>query len=151
MRARKHGCTPLALYRAWENMKKRCLNKNNEKYHRYGGRGITICKEWMDFAVFREHMLSIGWNSSLQIDRKDNDQGYNPNNVRVATCKENNQNTANSRRWHVRGSVYNSSSDAATGEKVSRRTINNWCYGFIARGKWYPPRADCWSESLYID
>ena len=37
------------IYNAWINMRQRCFNQNHAEYHNYGGRGISICKEWEDF------------------------------------------------------------------------------------------------------
>ncbi|NOR27628.1 MAG: hypothetical protein GQ540_03755 [Lutibacter sp.] len=33
-------------------MKQRCLNENSSDYKDYGGRGISICSEWMDIEKF---------------------------------------------------------------------------------------------------
>ena len=41
----KHGREPRRLYEIYTNMKTRCHNPNYELYHRYGGRGIRVCKE----------------------------------------------------------------------------------------------------------
>ena len=73
-------------------MRDRCNNPNQVRYSSYGGRGIKICDEWNDFAVFREWALSAGYAPGLQVDRKDNDRGYNPDNCRIATRSEQQQN-----------------------------------------------------------
>src|ERR1700684_1351170 len=44
----KHGMTNSPEYSSWHAMKNRCLNQNFHKYHLYGGRGITICDEWIN-------------------------------------------------------------------------------------------------------
>lgn len=65
------------------NMKQRCYNKNHDKYLRYGGRGITICDEWLkDIQVFIGWAKTNGYNNNLTIDRIDNDKGYRPDNCR---------------------------------------------------------------------
>src|SRR5690625_4831796 len=42
----KHGVSHLPEYQAWRNMLKRCYNPNDISYHRYGGRGISVCDRW---------------------------------------------------------------------------------------------------------
>lgn len=68
------------IYTAWQNMKARCLNPNNSKFHRYGGRGIVICEEWLVSSVFAQWALSNGWQKGLTLDRKNNDGNYEPSN-----------------------------------------------------------------------
>ncbi len=80
------------MYRVWGAMLERCNNPNQARYSSYGGRGIKVCDEWNDFAVFREWALSAGYAPGLQLDRKDNDRGYNPDNCRIATRSEQQQN-----------------------------------------------------------
>lgn len=85
-RSNCHGLKRTALYGVWINMKTRCYNNKNEKYPCYGGRGITVCDEWKhDFMEFRRFAIENGWDDSLQIDRKDNDKGYSPDNCRFVT------------------------------------------------------------------
>lgn len=81
-----HGMKGTKIYRCWENMKKRCLNKNSPDYHNYGGRGITICKKWMDFKNFFADMKFSPTNKSL--DRIDNNGNYELNNCKWSTQKE---------------------------------------------------------------
>ena len=77
-------------------MKDRCLNPNTEYYKNYGGRGITICPEWTnDYTKFRDWALSNGYNKSLQIDRKETNKNYEPNNCHFVTSAKNCQNKRN--------------------------------------------------------
>lgn len=80
-------------YEAWNCMKKRCFDKNNKDYHHYGGRGITVCAEWLDYETF---LLDMGRKPSPlhSVDRKDNDRPYCKDNCRWATKQE----QANNRR-----------------------------------------------------
>lgn len=43
-------------YRAWNVIKNACLKKTNKKYPLYGAKGITFCKEWMEFDQFFKDM-----------------------------------------------------------------------------------------------
>ena len=64
-------------------MKQRCENKNNDNYTHYGGRGITICKEWMKFENFRDDMYQFYLSNikkfgekNTTLDRKNNMGNY---------------------------------------------------------------------------
>lgn len=88
----KHGGRKDHLYAVWSSMKGRCLNPKDKFYQRYGGRGITICSEWMDYASFREWAFSSGYNPDSEcrkctLDRIDNDGKYCPENCRWVTQK----------------------------------------------------------------
>lgn len=81
----KHGLTDgesfrHPVYSAWSNMKQRCLNPNHPKYHRYGGRGISICDQWMNSKNFSKWAFENDWQKGLTLDRKNNDGNYEPSN-----------------------------------------------------------------------
>lgn len=79
-------------------MKQRCYNKNNDAYCRYGGRGIIICKDWLDdFMTFHDWAMSNGYKENLTIDRIDVNGNYEPNNCRWVDMKTQCRNKRNNR------------------------------------------------------
>lgn len=91
----KHGGRNLRLYSIWTNMKSRVNNPNASRYANYGGRGISICDEWLNsFENFRDWALSNGYADNLSIDRRDNDGNYEPSNCRWVDTKTQMGNTS---------------------------------------------------------
>lgn len=84
-----HGKSRHPLYFVWKNMVRRCCDPTINRYERYGGRGISVCSEWLDVNRFIEWAESAGWTEGLQIDRINNDGDYAPHNCRFVTAKEN--------------------------------------------------------------
>lgn len=89
------GWSLTRTYRIWHGMKDRCLNKNNARFNRYGGRGITVCERWMDYRNFLADMGERP--DGMSIDRIDNTKGYSPENCRWATTKQQSRNKSNNR------------------------------------------------------
>ncbi len=94
------------IYCVWTAMRERCNNPKQIRYDSYGGRGIKICPEWDDYAVFLQWMLEQGYRPGLQLDRIDNDDGYYPANCRLCTHTEQMQNRRLPSR-HKTGKRYN--------------------------------------------
>jgi hypothetical protein len=68
-------------------MHRRCKDRNFKQWHRYGGRGVTVCERWSDFGNFLADMGERPPDKTL--DRWPNkDGGYEPGNCRWATRKE---------------------------------------------------------------
>jgi len=101
----KGGITALCggkPYGVWRSMMKRCYVSGSYKtrdaglkfltnavpdkgYSNYGGRGISVCKEWHDPEVFvKWYVGAIKDGESM--DRVDNDGNYEPGNMRSATA-----------------------------------------------------------------
>ena len=95
--------TTRLLHTTWRNMVGRCMNPNHPNRKRYGDRGISVCEEWLEFAVFYEWAVSNGYQVGLTIDRKDNDGNYCPENCRWVTQKVNSNNTSRNRRVSFNG------------------------------------------------
>ena len=92
------------LYRIFIAMKTRCNNPNAKNYHDYGGRGITVCDEWVhNYPAFKEWALTHGYSDDLSLDRRDNEKGYTPENCRWATRLQQNNNRRNVKKYTFRG------------------------------------------------
>lgn len=79
-------------YNSWSSMRNRCYNPNDKNYPHYGGRGISVCKEWGDFSAFIRDMGPRP-EPGYSLDRINNDGNYCPDNCRWTTQKEQVRNT----------------------------------------------------------
>lgn len=83
VRTNEIGWARHPLYKQWTAMRRRCHEPKAQNYRWYGGRGIAVCEGWRnDFLVFRDWALSSGWEKGFELDRIDNDCGYEPSNCR---------------------------------------------------------------------
>ena len=87
MRYEHHGMSNTPEYTSWSHMHSRCLDRYSSNYHNYGGRGITICPEWID--SFKQFFVDMGPRpKGMSIQRIDNDLGYFPTNCKWASVDE---------------------------------------------------------------
>ncbi len=101
---KRRTITLVYLRNKLNSMKQRCYNPKSPIYSYYGGRGITICSEWLNADnSFIEWALKSGWDRDLEIDRVDNDGPYNPDNCRWVTRQEQNTNRRNTVTFLERG------------------------------------------------
>lgn len=87
---------------AWHRMIQRCTDPRVPEYHRYGGRGITVCPEWASFERFISDMGHRPFTGAT-IDRANNDLGYCPENCRWDTRKAQARNQVTNHRLTFNG------------------------------------------------
>lgn len=105
-RHRIHGMSGHPLAVIFSGIVARCYSANHRSYHNYGGRGIGICTEWLnDRAVFFKWALSNGWVKGLDVDRRNNDLGYSPDNCRITTRRVNNRNKRTTKMMEYKGEI----------------------------------------------
>ena len=95
-RAFKHGLSRTKTYKAWCDMKSRCLNPDHKFYKWYGGKGITIDERWRKFVYFFEDMGYVP--EGMQLGRLDVTKNYTPDNTFWTTAKGNMRNRTNTRK-----------------------------------------------------
>lgn len=86
------------IYLVWYGMKHRCFNSNDKDFKDYGGRGITVCEEWLDFSTFCEWAYSNGYDENKtgreqSLDRINVNGNYEPNNCRWVNMATQRRNT----------------------------------------------------------
>lgn len=119
----RHGLTDGKSYRhpvytAWQNMKSRCLRPANPKFGRYGGRGITICPEWMECRAFASWAFANGWAEGLTLDRIDNDGHYEPTNCQwISKAKNSRKKSTTKLTYQLSREIYRR---AENGENLYR-------------------------------
>lgn len=100
----KHGMTKTRLFEIWAGMKKRCYKKYHTSYKNYGGKGVTMCDEWIDsFINFKDWSYPNGYSDELTIDRIDPMKNYEPSNCRWATKEVQARNVRGLRRNNTTG------------------------------------------------
>ena len=121
-------------------MKTRCFNKNRVGWKNYGGRGISICKEWLNFDNFKSDMYDSfllhfkeHGAPDTTLDRIDVSKYYSKENCRWATKFEQ-SNNPNSRRKVIYGMYQGKKMTAKEIAKVMNRSYLT-IYSRIGDGK----------------
>jgi hypothetical protein len=93
-----HGRSYSREHRAWKAMLGRCRYRGYHAYHRYGGRGLSVCERWRD--GFEAFLADVGLCPSpdLTLGRINHDLGYQPGNVRWESWQQQAANRATPRR-----------------------------------------------------
>lgn len=103
---KKHGMRHTRLYSIWLNMRERCYRESNNRYKSYGGKGITVCDEWMGdngFVNFYNWAMNNGYGDNLTLERMDNNEKYCAENCRWATMKEQQNHRTNNHYVTING------------------------------------------------
>lgn len=98
-----HNMTKTAEYQTWARVKSRCLNKNNQDYYLYGGRGIKICDEWA--SSFEQFYKDMGDRPKdmTSIDRIESNGDYCKSNCRWANDEIQSRNKRNNVYFEFNG------------------------------------------------
>lgn len=92
------------LYLVWGGIKRRCCEPTFKCYDIYGGRGIRVCKAWLNsFESFYKWAISNGWEKGLHVDRRNGNGNYTPKNCRIVTQKVNANNKRNTKYYEING------------------------------------------------
>lgn len=103
-RSTKHSLCKHPLYGIWQIMKYRCSHPSHPVYASYNSLNIAVCDEWMqNFSAFFDWALSSGWQPGLDIDRRNNLDGYSPSNCRFVTRMQNCHNKRTNRLVEYHG------------------------------------------------
>lgn len=136
--SRVHGLRSHPLYDTWNGIVQRCTNPNYSAYAGYGGRGVSICDRWLSgedgLSGVECFLADVGARPSPQhsIDRINNDLGYEPNNVRWATPKEQQRNQRTNRIIEIGGERI------CLSEACERTGVNYATAGGRLRRGWAP-------------
>lgn len=102
-----HCQSKTPLYKTWVGMKDRCYREGHKYFAHYGGKGITVCDEWLhDYMAFKAWAEDHGYKKGLTIDRIDNNKGYSPENCKWSTQKEQLNNRSINRILEYKGEKY---------------------------------------------
>ena len=120
------------VYNVWSHMKRRCSEQTSREYKNYGGRGITVCKEWKNPQKFIEWALSNGYKENLTIERINVDGNYCPENCEFIPKSMQSKN----RRYNMvisAGEKTICGAEAARMVGVTQGTIANWYHAGLIK------------------
>lgn len=104
---RKYKNTDKHLYGVYKAMINRCIDEKDPSYINYGGRGVSVCDEWLnDYDAFAEWAISSGYEKGLTLDREDNEKSYSPENCRWVTMQVQQNNKRNCRYFDYGGETH---------------------------------------------
>lgn len=129
-------------YQTWAGMRQRCNNPNDNKYHIYGARGISICERWNSYPNFLQDM-GMAPSKQHSIDRIDTNGHYEPNNCRWAMAKQQANNLRTTRFFEADG-IRDTLSGWCDRFKVERHMIENG----LRRGKSFQEIYERFSEKI---
>lgn len=110
-------------YRTWLHIKYRCYNRKSNRFKIYGGRGIKVCKKWIN--SYESFLKDVGRRPSNNhsIERINVNGNYEPSNVKWATKKEQARNTRNT-RWMSVGGIDKTFMEWCEIYKINPGTVN---------------------------
>ncbi len=114
------------INRIFRNMIRRCYDSSTKSYPFYGGRGISICEEWLNNPKeFERWSFEHGYCDDLSIDRKNPSLGYEPSNCRWIPLKDNLKWKSSTHSFEVDG-IIDSGKGWATRLGVNVNIINRY-------------------------
>jgi len=126
-----HGKRNTKLYGVYSGMKQRCYNENSPAYEYYGGKGVYICKEWLDdFMNFYNWAKANGYGKDMSIDRIDPNGNYEPDNCRWVTMEKQQNNKLNS-MFIIIGNEKKTISEWAKTRKTNQQTLYSKIYRLL--------------------
>ena len=134
-RFKTHGYTSnhkkLSEYYVWQNMINRCYRVKDKNYHRYGGRGIIVCQDWLDSFENFINDMGVKPNKKDTLDRINNDGNYEKSNCRWVSMSVQGNNKSNNVKIinTVTNEVYPSFVNAAKSLRMNLTTLKQQLTG----------------------